>query len=63
VGAFETKPARIAAILQRWLSEGRGELAAMAARSRALGKPQAVYNIARDLVALTDGKQPVAVPA
>jgi glycosyltransferase involved in cell wall biosynthesis len=52
-GAFETDPGRIAALVARWLSAGfKKQLAAMAAASKALGRPEAVYNIARDLAAL-----------
>ena len=52
-GAFETNPGRIAALVARWLSPGfKRELAEMAARAKALGRPEAVYNIARDLAAL-----------
>lgn len=46
VGTFETRPAEIARIVTRWLDPAAaGELAAMAARSKALGKPE----VRRDL--------------
>ncbi len=45
VGAFETRPPKIAALLQRWISHGREELEQMAVRSKALGKPEAVYKV------------------
>ncbi len=39
VGAFETKPRKIAAILRGWLlGEGREEFEGMAPRSKALGR-------------------------
>ena len=51
VGAFETRPPFIAETLQRWLGPGssKGELEGMAARSKALGRPEAVYKIVEDL--------------
>ncbi|KAG1673872.1 hypothetical protein FOA52_012897 [Chlamydomonas sp. UWO 241] len=49
-GAFETQPPLIAKTLARWLApENRAEFEAMAARSKALGKPQGVFDIAEDL--------------
>lgn len=55
VGAFETDPAKIADIMQDWLAkENRQEFRAMAHRSRALGKPQAVYHIVEELAQLAD---------
>lgn len=55
VGAFETDPARIARIMARWLApENAAEFAAMARRSKALGRPRAVYDIAADLAALAE---------
>jgi 1,2-diacylglycerol 3-beta-galactosyltransferase len=55
-GACERDPARIGAIVAGWLLSpaGRAEFEAMAARSRALGRPEAVFEIARDLAALAD---------
>jgi len=50
VGAFETSPPKIARIMAQWLAkENAGEFAAMAERSRALGRPEAVYRIVSDL--------------
>lgn len=55
VGAFETDPAKIADIMQDWLAkENRQEFRAMAHRSSALGKPQAVYHIVEELAQLAD---------
>eukprot|EP00882_Tetradesmus_deserticola_P007710 GHRQ01008120.1.p4 GENE.GHRQ01008120.1~~GHRQ01008120.1.p4 ORF type:complete len:148 (+),score=75.29 GHRQ01008120.1:1474-1917(+) len=55
VGAFETNPVKIADITANWLApENRQEFLNMAHRSRALGKPQAVYNIVEDLAGLAD---------
>lgn len=50
VGAFETRPPFIAETLQRWLGpDSKGALEGMAARSKALGRPEAVYKIVEDL--------------
>jgi len=55
VGAFETNPARIAQILCNWLDPANAaEFAAMGRRSKALGRPRAVYNIAHDLAGLME---------
>jgi 1,2-diacylglycerol 3-beta-galactosyltransferase len=55
VGAFETDPAKIADIMAEWLAPGnKQEFTFMAHRSRALGRPHAVYDIARDLAQLAD---------
>jgi 1,2-diacylglycerol 3-beta-galactosyltransferase len=54
-GAFERDPDKIAAILDRWFSpSGAGELAAMSANARALGRPDALHRIVRDLAALAE---------
>lgn len=56
VGAFETDPTRIAEIMARWLDPGnRAAFDEMARRSKELGRPQAVYKIARDLAGLVEG--------
>mmetsp|Transcript_33368 Transcript_33368/g.99359 ORF Transcript_33368/g.99359 Transcript_33368/m.99359 type:complete len:576 (-) Transcript_33368:456-2183(-) len=53
VGAFETRPKRIARILDQWLDPSFAtEFAQMAARSKALGRPEAVYKIVDDLASL-----------
>jgi 1,2-diacylglycerol 3-beta-galactosyltransferase len=57
VGAFETQPAKIAAILKRWLGPLKEEFRAMAQRSKALGRPEAVYKISRDLAAMIERPQ------
>ena len=54
VGVFEKKPARVAAIIKRWLSDGGPELREMAARAKALGRPEALFEIVRDLATLVD---------
>mmetsp|Transcript_14653 Transcript_14653/g.25772 ORF Transcript_14653/g.25772 Transcript_14653/m.25772 type:complete len:533 (+) Transcript_14653:29-1627(+) len=55
VGAFEEDPKKIAIILRKWLApEFREEFQRMAARSKALGRPESVYRIVDDLKELTD---------
>jgi hypothetical protein len=55
VGTFETDPAKIADIMAEWLApENKQDFRNMAHRSRALGRPHAVYDIAADLAQLAD---------
>ncbi|PNW74102.1 hypothetical protein CHLRE_13g585301v5 [Chlamydomonas reinhardtii] len=55
VGAFETRPDRIAAIMDSWLLKGgRHWFEDMGKRAKALGRPEAVYRIVDDLAALTE---------
>lgn len=55
VGAFETDPVKIADIMGDWLApENKEEFRHMAHRSRALGRPHAVYDIVRDLAQMAD---------
>jgi 1,2-diacylglycerol 3-beta-galactosyltransferase len=54
-GECERDPTKIGEIVARWLSpEGKEAFKEMARRSRALGRPEAVFEIARDLAALAD---------
>lgn len=52
VGVFETKPAKVAQIIQTWLSGGEKELKVLAAKAKALGKPDALFDIVKDLAGL-----------
>ena len=62
MGAFETDPGRIADIIANWLApENKEAFREMARRSKALGRPRAVYNIARDLAGLVEGAAKLAV--
>lgn len=54
VGEYNTDPEQIAAILARWFGPARNELDEMAARAKALGRPQATFDIVKDLAALAD---------
>lgn len=54
VGEFETDPCKIASIIARWLGPDREEFEAMSRRSKALGRPEAVYLIVRDLAELAE---------
>lgn len=50
VGAFNTDPEQISKIISRWFSpEGAPELEAMAQRAKKLGRPQASFDIVREL--------------
>ena len=51
---FNTDPEQIANIVAQWFGPEAAELAAMAARAKALGRPQATFDIVRDLAALAD---------
>jgi hypothetical protein len=52
VGVFERDPFKAAALIREWLTTKRAELAAMAARAKALGQPHALENIVGDLATL-----------
>ena len=51
VGAFSKDPEEVARILKGWLDD-RKEFEAMSLRARALGKPEATFQIVRDLAVL-----------
>lgn len=57
VGVFECDPSKAAALIREWLTTKRGELAAMAARAKALGKPEALFDIVGDLATLCKAPQ------
>jgi 1,2-diacylglycerol 3-beta-galactosyltransferase len=52
VGSFEDNPAKVAGLIKEWFGEKRSELAAMAKRARALGRPDALFRIVDDLSTL-----------
>ena len=54
VGKFCTKPKGIADIVASWLGADKAELAAMAARAKALGRPNATFRIVEDLAAMAE---------
>eukprot|EP00879_Flechtneria_rotunda_P020339 GHRR01021390.1.p1 GENE.GHRR01021390.1~~GHRR01021390.1.p1 ORF type:complete len:416 (+),score=130.30 GHRR01021390.1:440-1687(+) len=55
VGTFETDPEKIADIMADWLSPAnKAKFKMMARRSKALGRPQAVYQIVHDLAVLAN---------
>ena len=61
-GAFERSPTKIAAIIGDWFSEaGEAARLRMAARAKALGRPDALFKIVRDLAALAT--HDIAAPA
>jgi 1,2-diacylglycerol 3-beta-galactosyltransferase len=54
VGEFTTDPAVIAGIVARWFGPERERLAAMSAQARALGYPQATFDIVRSTINLLE---------
>ncbi|MBV9126256.1 MAG: glycosyltransferase, partial [Planctomycetes bacterium] len=54
IGIWEPNPQRAALQLRAWLEPGNPALAAMSARARQLGRPDAASAIARDLLAVAD---------
>ena len=54
VGAFEREPAKIAAILKRWVGSERAEFDEMARRAAKIGKKwrNALFRIVEDLAAM-----------
>jgi 1,2-diacylglycerol 3-beta-galactosyltransferase len=56
VGAFEREPRAIAETVQAWAGKGadRSEFNRMVSRAKALGKPDALFSICRDLAALAE---------
>ena len=65
VGAYEKDPEDLAKVLQRWMSDVDGELAAMKQRAAKLGAQFAggLFRIVRDLAALADQAGSAAAPA
>jgi len=58
VGAYSENPRTIAQIVAEWLApENNAELLAMSSRARALGRPEATFDIIRDLAALVTETQ------
>lgn len=49
VGEFTTDPAKIAGIVARWFGPERERLAAMSAKARSLGHPQATFDIVKSI--------------
>lgn len=51
VGAYSESPHTIARVVAGWLApENAAELQTMSSRARALGRPEATFDIIRDLV-------------
>ncbi len=53
VGRYSTDPVAIAAQIAQWCGPAAAELAEMAKRAKALGRPHATFDIVKDLAALT----------
>jgi 1,2-diacylglycerol 3-beta-galactosyltransferase len=54
VGEYNTQPPAIAATVARWFGPERDNLAAMSARAKAMGHPQATFDIVRSITELLD---------
>lgn len=52
VGVFEEKPSKIGQIMRSWMQDGMKELKPMAKQAKALAKPDALFDIVRDLSGL-----------
>lgn len=52
MGQFNTEPKAIAAQVASWFGPAADELAAMAAKAKTLGRPNATFRIVRDLADL-----------
>lgn len=59
VGIFSQDVEEIARTVREWLTTAKAEFLQMARRAKALGHPQATFNIIRDLAALVKDKTPV----
>eukprot|EP00899_Mesostigma_viride_P013066 jgi/Mesvir1/21760/Mv04165-RA.1 len=62
-GKFCSDPKKIAALVRGWFGERREELETMAANARKMGRPNAVFDIVRDIAALVPAKAVNLVPA
>jgi len=58
VGYYGRSPEEIALTVHRWFTEEREQLAHMAARARALGKPQATFQIVESIAQLLELQTP-----
>ena len=54
VGEYNTDPAAIGGIVARWFGPERAKLAAMSAKARAMGHPQATFDIVKSITALLE---------
>jgi len=54
VGGYSEDPAEIAAILSRWFGPEREQLAAMGAKAKLMGYPQATFEIVEEIVGLLE---------
>ncbi len=56
VGAYSDKPSEIAAVLSRWFGPAQAELAQMSERAKALGRPQATFEIVEEIARLLEDR-------
>ena len=55
---FETKPRKVAEIIKSWLKNDGKELKALAARAKALAKPDSLFDIVKDLSTMIKSASP-----
>ena len=53
VGAYSEDPARIAQIIAQWFDTESKELEEMSLKAKLLGRPEATFNIVRELAAMS----------
>jgi 1,2-diacylglycerol 3-beta-galactosyltransferase len=60
VGCFETKPAKVAGIIREWLEGGDARLKELADKAKAIAKPDALFDIVKDLAELVKSGEAAA---
>ena len=60
MGRYSTDPKAIAAQVAAWCGPAAGELAEMARKAKALGRPNATFRIVEDLAALVKAGATIA---
>lgn len=60
VGCFETNPAKVADIIGGWLAGGEGRLKELSDKAKAIAKPDALFDIVRDLATLVKSGEAAA---
>jgi len=62
VGVFESNPGKVARVIKGWLSCGAQRLHELSAKAKALGRPDALLDMVRDLESLIKAPMPEFVP-
>lgn len=53
VGAYSEEPEKIAEVVSQWFGPLKDRLHSMSARARSLGRPEATFDIVRELADMT----------